>query len=253
MNIKYDLLKQPLELTKTHDFCASGQPRLTVVLIHGIASDSSAFRNALTYLEGTQSMTDMRFVAFDLLGAGKSYKSDKLRYGYTDQLAALERSIEKLHVETPLILLGHSMGTLIATRYAATHKKAIRKLLLCSPPIYTEDNLNDPAFEEAMQGFKAAVSAKDRGILKDVAFNSSMEQIVKNRKNYKTLATLTTPAALIYGDEDPFIAAFNIPEILKENPKYLTAIKTLGKHGMSRDKYGKVRELLEEELNDEDK
>ena len=53
MNLKHDLLRRPLELTKTHDYCAVKNPKLTVVFIHGIASDSSSFTRALNYLART--------------------------------------------------------------------------------------------------------------------------------------------------------------------------------------------------------
>lgn len=248
-SIKYDFLGKPLELKKTHDFCVSGKPELTVVMIHGLASDSRAYANALKYLEGTRSLSNVRFVTFDLLGSGASYKSDKLNYDYKDQLTALGNSLAKLKVDTPLVLIGHSLGTFIVTRYADTHKKAVKELILVSPPIYTDKDLDNPAFELAMKGFKDAVSLKNRAILKDKAFNNSIERIVKNRRNYKTLAELTTHAVLIYGDLDQIIASYNIPKALKENPKYLSAIKTPGRHGVSREKYGKIREILEEMLN----
>ena len=68
-----------LSLKKTHDFCGSKVPRLTVVMIHGIASDSSTYHKALAYLEGTVSLREVRFVTFDLLGSGASPKNDKLK------------------------------------------------------------------------------------------------------------------------------------------------------------------------------
>ena len=70
-----------------------------------------------------------------------------------------------------------------------------------------------------------------------------------NKKNYKTLANLKTYTTLIYGDADKFIASFNIPKILADNPKYLKAIKTIGHHGVSRDKYSKMVGVLEGVLN----
>ena len=76
-----------------------------------------------------------------------------------------------------------------------------------------------------------------------------MEKIVLNKKNYQTLANLKTPATLIYGDMDKFIATFNYPKILADNPKYLKAIKTTGQHSVSRDKYSKMVSILEEVLN----
>lgn len=248
-SIKYDLFGKPLELKKTHDFCASGSPELAVVFIHGLASDSRTFSNALKYLEGTLALKNVRFITFDLLGSGESYKNDKLDYDYKDQLDALHNSLAKLKLNVPLVLVGHSLGTLIVTRYASMHKKAVKKLILLSPPIYTEKDLDNPAFDIAMKGFKDAVSLKNRAILREKSFEASIQKIVKNRKNFQTLIEITTPTVLIYGDLDQIIAPRNIPKVLKLNPKYISAIRTPGRHGVSREKYNKVREVLEEAIN----
>ncbi|MBR3156938.1 alpha/beta hydrolase [Candidatus Saccharibacteria bacterium] len=246
------MFKRELCLKKTHDFCAAKTPRLVVVMIHGIASDSTTFNSALKYLEGTRSLKDVRFVTFDLLGSGKSLKSDQLNYDYADQLEALHNAISKLKLgSTPLVLVGHSLGTFIVTRYADTYKGTLKKLILISPPIYTEEDLDNPAFEKAIKVFKDAVNLKDHNILQEKSFNNSMEKIVLNRKNYKVLAGLTTPTILIYGNMDQIIASYNVPKVLKENSKHLTAIKTEGRHGITHDKYSKMVNILEEVLNAE--
>ncbi|MBR0430931.1 alpha/beta fold hydrolase [Candidatus Saccharibacteria bacterium] len=242
-------LEKQLTLKKTHDFASAKEPELAVVLIHGIASDSTTFTNALKYLEGLKSLQKVRFITFDLLGAGKSLKDDRLNYDYKDQLRALHQAIQKLRLDIPLVLVGHSLGTFIVTKYADVYKKSVKKLVLVSPPIYTEKDLDNPAFEAGIKVFKDAVSLKNRKILAEKAFNNSMEKIVLNRKNYQVLAELKTPTVLIYGNMDQFIASYNIPKILKANPEYLTAIKTEGRHGVSRDKYTKLVNILEEVLN----
>ncbi|MBR3131918.1 alpha/beta fold hydrolase [Candidatus Saccharibacteria bacterium] len=243
------MFSRKLTLKKTHDFSASEEPELAVVFIHGIASDSNTFKNALNYLEGTRSLKNVRFITFDLLGSGKSLKNDKLNYDYKDQLEALHNSIEKLKLNIPLVLVGHSLGTLIVTRYADTYKKTVKELILISPPVYTEADLDNPAFATGIKLFKDAVSLKNRKILEEKAFNNSMEKIVLDKKNYRVLAELKTPAVLIYGAMDRFIAIYNIPKVVKDNEKYLTAIKTEGRHGVSRDKYNKLVGILEGVLN----
>lgn len=244
------MLNKKLILKKTHDFCASKEPKITAVFIHGIATDSSSFKRALEYLEGTRSLHDIRFVAFDLLGSGSSLKDDTLEYDFDEQLEALDSAIVKLELTTPLVLVGHSMGTFIATRYASEHQKSVKQLVLISAPVYTEEDLKSPAMTIAIDGFKNAVGAKNRKILQEKAFNNSIKHIVLNKENYKTLVGLKIPTILIHGNLDQIIASFNYPKLLASNPTYLRAVQTDGGHGVSRDKYTKMVGIFEEILSE---
>lgn len=244
------MLTKELHLEKTYDQCKSGRPKLTAVFIHGIATDSSSFAKALEFLVNDDELSNIRFVAFDLLGAGKSYSSDDLEYNYDEQLSALDKSIKKLGARTPIVLVGHSMGSLIAMRYASTHGDSIARLVLISPPIYTTRDLDDPLFKKAVDKFCDAVGAKNRDTLTQKSFVNSMKNIVLSRDNYDTLARINIPTTLIYGDADQFIASFNIPKILKDNPDNITAIKTIGRHGVSHEKYAKIAKILKESLYD---
>ena len=234
-------------LAKAHDYCATKTPKLTAIFIHGIAADSSSFDGALNYLENLPTLKDVRFVAYDLLGSGKSSCDDQtLNYNYEEQIAALHNSISELNVATPLVLVGHSMGTFIVTRYADTYKGTIKHLVLISAPIYTEDDLNNPAFDVAIKMFRDAVSIKNRDVLETKAFNNSIKNIVMNKENYAKLANVQTDATLIYGDMDKFISVLNYPKMLKKNPDHLVAIRTVGHHGVSREKYTQLAKVLKE-------
>lgn len=238
-----------LILTKTYDFCTAKTPRLTVVLIHGIASDSSTFEPFLEYCRNTKSLDEVRFVTFDLLGSGKSLKSDDLNYDYHDQLTALKHAIEALDVNTPLILAGHSLGTFIVTRYASKYASSLSKLILISAPIYTLKDLENPAFEMAIKAFRDVVSVKNHKIVQEKSFINSMDKIVLNKDNYDTLINIAVPTTLIYGIEDQLIASYNIPSVVEHNPSIFTAIKTVGRHGVTKEKFAKIREAIEEVLN----
>ena len=79
---------------------------------------------------------------------------------------------------------------------------------------------------------------------------NSMNNIVMDRNNYDVLAKIKVPTVIIYGSEDQLIASHNIPGLLKKN-SLISAIKTKGRHGVSRDKYTKMPGLLMEMVRDE--
>ena len=237
-----------ISLAKTYDKCKTKEPNLTVVLIHGIASDSRDYAKGLEHFENDSSLDEVRFVTFDLLGSGKSLKDDeRLNYDYEDQIGALNNAIDELDVKTPLILVGHSLGTFIVTRFAATYPKKVNELVLLSPPIFTKKDFDNPALMAGIEAFKKIVGTKFPGILKEKSFNNSMEKIVFDKENYDVLTILSIPTTLIYGEGDQLIASFNIPGVLKKNAK-ISAIKTEGRHSITHDKYEKLADILEESL-----
>lgn len=238
-----------LEFAKTFDLSRGDTTKLTVVFLHGIAADSSSFDGLLNYLAEAEVAQEMRLVAFDLLGSGKSYTSDELEYNFKEQLEALGNSVKKLGVSGPLIIVAHSMGTMIATRYAETHKRLVKGLVLISAPIYRKEDIENPLFAKAMDGFREVVGRKARGLLASKSFNNEIKYIVSNPHNYDHLVNLSLPTTIIYGELDRIIASYNLPGLLKANPN-ISAIKTPGSHGVTRDKYSKVLTTLKKFLEE---
>ncbi|MBR6964942.1 alpha/beta hydrolase [Candidatus Saccharibacteria bacterium] len=219
--------------------------KLTVVCLHGIATDSHSWQKAIKFLKGTYSLRKIRFIAFDWLGYGKSSHSHSLKYDYEDQLTALSNALAK--IDTPIVLVGHSLGTLLAARYAFENKKATRHLILLSPPVYNRDEIKFIQNGPAKNLFYDKLDKKQ---LKNRAFNAMMENIVFNIKNQNTFEKLTVKTDLIYGDEDQLISAKNLSALAKRNKKYLNLVKTHGHHGITRVKYNKIIDILEEIANE---
>lgn len=103
-----------------------------IVLLHGYLSSSQYFRTMQKRLATTH-----KVIALDLLGFGKSPKP-RVNYTYEDQLTAIRETLDSLGVQKPFTLIGHSMGALVALRYATTHADDIKALQLFNPPIFTD-------------------------------------------------------------------------------------------------------------------
>ena len=122
-----DIVRKPPLLHVASD-SGSGPP---VVMIHGIASSWVTFELLIPLVEPYH-----RVIAIDLLGFGDSPAPDDAQYTIAEHTAALDRTIRSLKLREPFVLVGHSMGSLIAARYAATRSRLLRKLVLVSPPVY---------------------------------------------------------------------------------------------------------------------
>ncbi len=103
-----------------------------VVLLHGIGRDSQTWQNLITELR----TEPVRTVAFDLLGFGNSPKPEWIDYSADDHAKAVIRSVERLKPDGPVILVGHSMGCLVAVRMAATRPDLVCHLVLYEMPLY---------------------------------------------------------------------------------------------------------------------
>ncbi|MFT7521150.1 MAG: non-heme chloroperoxidase [Kiritimatiellia bacterium] len=97
----------------------------TVVLVHGWAVTGRVWSSVFERWDGPE-----RLLAVDLRGTGWSSKP---RTGYTIQ--AYSRDVIALikHLDTPVVLVGHSMGGAIAQWVASAVPDRIVKLVLVSP------------------------------------------------------------------------------------------------------------------------
>lgn len=100
----------------------------TAVILHGLGEHSGR------YGELTQKFLDLSFsvVLLDHRGHGKSTGQRGHIHSFSEYLLDVKALFEKLDLYRPL-LLGHSMGGLIALRFAETFPLMISALVLSSP------------------------------------------------------------------------------------------------------------------------
>ena len=97
------------------------------VLLHGIGS------NAASWLSFVHAL-DARFPCFawDLPGYGESSPLAEAWPSAEDYAVALERFLDRLGLAN-IVVVGHSLGALIAARFAATRAARTQALVLVSP------------------------------------------------------------------------------------------------------------------------
>ncbi|WP_222706042.1 alpha/beta fold hydrolase [Homoserinibacter sp. GY 40078] len=195
-----------------------------VVFIHGIASSSITWTNVVPLLEGSH-----RCILIDLLGFGGSPIPADAEFTLKEHVAALDRTIRSLRLREPFILVGHSMGGLIAPRYAARHRGRVSRLVLVSPPIYlAPDALSDDRDRMRQDFYLRAYryirenrefTLRNGGIVGDllaipramdinertwVPFVKSLEHTIESQTAISDLAALRVPVEILYGTLDEF-------------------------------------------------
>lgn len=117
-----------------------GPYRAIVQLVHGMSENKERYLPFMEYLAERGYVT----VIHDHRGHGKSVKSrEDLGYMYgggaeamlTD-IGTVNRNIREKYPELPLILFGHSMGSLAVRAFARQHDDMIDMLIVCGSPSY---------------------------------------------------------------------------------------------------------------------
>lgn len=196
-----------------------------IILIHGIASSSVTFEKLVPML-----VDEHRVISIDLLGFGESPSPEGATYTLEEHVGALARTIDSLKLREPFVLVGHSMGSLIASRYAATRRRRLTKLVLVSPPIYVSPSaIADPRDRAAMGVYlkayeylrsNKAFTIRNAAMLamlspiKNVldvsernwnAFVLSLENLIESQTTISDLAAVRVPVEIVYGALDPFL------------------------------------------------
>ena len=197
-----------------------------VVLLHGIASSASTFELVIPELRKHH-----RVIAIELLGFGGSPAPEDATYTIEEHVAAIAATIHSLRLRQPFILVGHSLGSLLAARYAASHKREVARLVLASPPIYLRpEEIGDPLVRTHVSAYLAAYdflrANKDFTISTAArvarlfqlgqtlsiteknwrAFTLSLQQCIESQTTVSDIAAVQCDVDVVVGTLDQFVA-----------------------------------------------
>jgi cis-3-alkyl-4-acyloxetan-2-one decarboxylase len=229
-----------------------------VVMIHGIASSSVTFERLIPLVEPRH-----RVIAIDLLGFGESPAPEQAEYTIAEHAAALSRTLVALKLRKPFVLVGHSMGSLIAARYAALNPRKVGRLVLVSPPVYLPTASISVGRERTAQGLyfrayeylrenkdftiRAAGTLARLSPIKNLlevsernwrAFVLSLQNSIETQTTLTDLAAVRVPVEVIYGSLDPFLAPSGLKVV--EQLRHVTVHRVEGGDHVIRPRMARV-------------
>lgn len=213
------------------------RPRACVLLIHGIGVSSSAWDKVTAKLPG-----DVHITTVDLLGFGLSPRPTWAQYDAKRQAQSIIRSYAKLRLRGPVIVVGHSLGALVAVEMARMRPRLVQSLVLCSPPFYTDKARTSkklPTSDEILKNIYraiqiypdqfvkiSAVAAKYKLINRGFqvsdenihAYMSALEASIVNQTALADIQTLKQPIQLLYGTLDPVVVTRRLKRLEASMP-----------------------------------
>jgi pimeloyl-ACP methyl ester carboxylesterase len=234
-----------------------------VILVHGIASSSITFAQLIPRLTPHH-----RVIAVDILGFGESPTPPDCEYTLEDHVASLDATIRSLKLSEPFTLVGHSLGSLIVSRFAAMRRTRssartqVSHLVLVGPPIYLSPAdvgdrrvragitayLRAYNFIRANKDFTIANAAiisrlLPKGIFEITQRNwtpfvKSMEHCIESQTVISDLAVVPVPVDVVYGALDAFIVPGSMSVI--ERMRHVTMHRVNANDHLVRKRLAKV-------------
>lgn len=212
------------------------RPRASVLLLHGIGTSGAAWDEVIAGLP-----KDVDVISVDLLGFGRSPSPRWAIYNTVSQARSVIATLLKLRVKQQLIVVGHSMGALVAVEMAKRYPLLVKSLILCSPPFYSnriearrlfpdrDKTLKDlyRLVRKHPQEFTTVVPLATKYRLVEKAFDvtdenvgsymAALEASIINQTALEDAKKLQKPIRILHGTFDPVVIKKNLEEIVTTN------------------------------------
>lgn len=232
----------------------TGEP---VVLLHGLLGSHSYWDEVVKHISGAK----YEVIVPDLLGFGQSDKPKDLQYRIEDHVAAIEKEV-LADIKTPVTLVGHSMGAMIALRLAARNPDRVKTLILVNLPIFSDPKHAGQTVKRALGPFQRVYASRvgivlygmrnnflKTLILQSVqgggselpnkvaadytshnwqSFKRSLVNVIINHSTHADLGESQIKTKFIYSRNDPFLTPAALEVI--EGLSHFERIELDGKH-----------------------
>lgn len=212
------------------------KPRATILFIHGIGNSGTAWDDVISRLP-----SDLRLVTIDLLGFGHSQRPSWIVYDAATQARSVIATFLKLRIRGKVIIVGHSLGSLVAVEIAKRYPLLVKSLILCSPPFYhldTEKKQLFPSSDRILNDLYRQVKKHPEEVVKLAAFAlklglvnksfslthndapaymNALEASIINQTSLNDAIRLKVPMQILYGKLDPVVVLKNLRTLERSN------------------------------------
>lgn len=217
----------------------SGGNGHVLILVHGFLGSSSYWRRLRPLLI----TAGYRVITIDLIGFGKAPKPRKAFYDYPAFMEHLRAAITSLNLRQPFTLVGHSMGALLAVRYALLYPEEIAAVISIHQPLFKNSTeaaasirsssrhrlLVDSRFRRAAWLVVKAFRYRHIRNHSAVARERSLLHVIEKAEGLNDLAKITKPTLLIVGRDDRAEYLKNLPQA-RRNPAITSLVVNTGHH-----------------------
>lgn len=238
----------------------------TYILVHGLADTGEMWKPLLDRLP-----KDSNYMVVDLLGHGRS-KHPKHRdlYSAYRQAINVRFTYASLGLVGPVVLIGHSFGSLVASEFAYHFFRKAKRLILCAPPVYRDpvagrglrlrqESILREIYRQLVKLPKSVVRMYHVATRLNLLGFSKVELSEENFTGFegtlragiigqtagKHLTNIQIPTRIIFGIADPFIVVGNLSKLAKINSNI--TIKTLaGTHAVRENTFRAILSAINE-------
>jgi 2-hydroxy-6-oxonona-2,4-dienedioate hydrolase len=164
-----------------------------LVLLHGLGASGERWLNVAPMLSKY-----FRIIIPDIIGFGHSDKSRTEEYKIDYFVRFLQAFLDKLNIDRPIILCGHSLGGYLATEFSIAFNNRVDKLVLVAPAGVSKSSTRAvdkyifaalyPIYEDALKAF-VGMAFDPRFITEDSVRDFTDRMRLPNAK-YALISTL---------------------------------------------------------------
>lgn len=225
----------------THVFRSPKKPKATYILIHGIGNTLKSWEEVVDAMPN-----DVRIIGIDLLGFGDSPRPEWAVYSARTQARSVGATLLGMKLTQRPIIVGHSLGALVAVAVARRYPFLLKGLVLCSPPFYKpfQGEKRIPSADDMLRkiytiakrhpeqleyfsplAVRLGLANKALNITSDnvSSYMAALESSVINQTALEDVVQLKLPIDIFYGRFDPVVIRRHITNLAKQQSN-ITAI-----------------------------